>query len=158
MRGGDDFKERPRMLPYQKKQSWKMRFAGCFLFTPLLHNLVKWRHSRDRWSTWHRFLFYFFFGGGVGLRHQISVFVGCVTGMGCGCVGTVRGIALFENVSVCLSFFLFSFSFFFFFFFNSELKATTMTSMSAFPQPNPRTALSGTILAATEFVGGGIAV
>ena len=46
-----------------------------------------------------------FFGGG--LRHQISVFVGCVTGMGCGCVGTVRGIALFENVSFFLSFFFF---------------------------------------------------
>ena len=57
------------------------------------------------------FILLFFLGGGGGLRHQISVFVGCVTGMGCGCVGTVRGIALFENVSVCLSVFL---SFFFF--------------------------------------------
>ena len=77
-----------------------MRFAGCFLFTPLLHNLVKWRHSH-KWQMKHMasiFILLFFWGGG--LRHQISVFVGCVTGIGCGCVGTVRGIALFENVWV----------------------------------------------------------
>ena len=79
----------------------------------------------DRWSTWHRFLFYFFWGGGVEASNK------CVCGVcdrdgvwGCGhCEGN-------SIIRKCV----------FLSFFNSELKATTMTSR-LWVQPNPRTAL-----------------
>ena len=127
------------------KKAWKVRLAGCFLFTPL-HNLVKRRHSRDRWSTWH-FDFYstFFWGGGVEASNK------CVCGVcdrdGVWVCGHCEGNSIIRKC-VCLSVFFLFLSFFF----NSELQQPWQVWVHFPNQTHARHSV--VILAATEFVWG----